>query len=109
MICAQTIVHFRPKAVYEKYLKLLLGIMILIQLVTPMQGYFSSAGNFLSGDSLEFWKPEEGEIFRTESILGEEVLEKISEIREQEECVRESGGSGEGIRIAPIQVEVKGW
>ena len=31
MICAQSIVHFRPNASYEKYLKLLVGVLLLIQ------------------------------------------------------------------------------
>lgn len=36
LICAQTIVHFRPKESYEKYLKLLLSVMLLIQLLQPV-------------------------------------------------------------------------
>lgn len=36
MICTQTVIHFRPNASYEKYLKLLVGIMILIQVFTPV-------------------------------------------------------------------------
>ena len=36
MICAQVLIHFRPDGSYEKYLKLLVSIMILIQLVSPI-------------------------------------------------------------------------
>lgn len=36
LICAQTIVHFRPKEAYEKYLKLLLSVMLLTQLLRPV-------------------------------------------------------------------------
>ncbi len=36
MICAQTIVHFRPKEADEKYIRLLVSIMILIQLLIPV-------------------------------------------------------------------------
>ena len=36
LICAQTIVHFRPKEAYEKYLKLLLSVMLLTQLLQPV-------------------------------------------------------------------------
>ena len=35
LICAQTLIHFRPIA-YEKYLKLLLSVMLLIQLLQPL-------------------------------------------------------------------------
>ena len=41
MICAQAIVHFRPKASYEKYLKMLISIMILIWLFQAAESLFS--------------------------------------------------------------------
>lgn len=40
MICAQAIVHFRPKASYEKYLKILVRAMILLQLLAFVMGLF---------------------------------------------------------------------
>ena len=40
LICAQTIVHFRPKEAYEKYLKLLLSVMLLTQLLHPVLTVF---------------------------------------------------------------------
>lgn len=46
MICAQAIVHFRPRETYEKYLKLLVSVMILIQLFLPV-------GSFLLGRNME--------------------------------------------------------
>lgn len=42
MICTQAIVHFRPKASYEKYLKMLVSAMILMQLLLAIGGMFSS-------------------------------------------------------------------
>ena len=36
LICAQTVVHFRPKESYDKYLKLLLSVMLLLQLLQPV-------------------------------------------------------------------------
>lgn len=58
MICAQTIVHFRPRETYEKYLKLLVSVMILIQLFLPV-------GSFLLGGNIE--QTLEGlEMFRTQ-------------------------------------------
>ncbi len=44
MICAQAILHFRPKAAYEKYLKMLVNGMILIQLFLAIGGIFSPEG-----------------------------------------------------------------
>ncbi|MCM1570098.1 MAG: stage III sporulation protein AF [Roseburia sp.] len=40
VICAQTMIHFRPDKSYEKYLKLLVSIMILIQLFLPVGKFF---------------------------------------------------------------------
>lgn len=49
LICAQTIIHFRPKAVYEKYFRWLLGMMILALFVTSLFHHFP----FETGDQLE--------------------------------------------------------
>lgn len=38
MICAQAVVHFRPREAYEKYLKLIVSVMILLQLFLPLGG-----------------------------------------------------------------------
>ena len=43
LICAQTIVHFRPKEAYEKYLKLLLSVMLLTQLLQPVLSVFDGS------------------------------------------------------------------
>lgn len=36
LICAQTLIHFRPKGTYVKYLRLLVSIMLLVQLMEPL-------------------------------------------------------------------------
>jgi len=36
LICAQTLIHFKPKGSYEKYIRLLVSIMLLVQLMEPM-------------------------------------------------------------------------
>jgi len=36
LICAQTLLHFKPKGEYEKYIKLLVSIMLLVQLLEPI-------------------------------------------------------------------------
>lgn len=41
MICAQAMIHFRPKGSYEKYLKLLVSVMLLIQIFQPVSKFFS--------------------------------------------------------------------
>lgn len=49
MICAQALIYFKPKGSYEKYLKLLVSAMILVQLLGPIQAFLAGGG----GQSLE--------------------------------------------------------
>ncbi len=44
LVCAQSIVHFRPDGSYEKYMKLLVSIMVLTQLLQPLGHLFSRGG-----------------------------------------------------------------
>ena len=68
LICAQTVVHFRPKESYDKYLKLLLSVMLLLQLLQPVL-------NVLGGDGT--WNAEEQVAGFTEEL--QTVLELASE------------------------------
>ena len=36
MVCSQTILHFKSSQKYDKYLKLLVGIMVIAQLSMPL-------------------------------------------------------------------------
>lgn len=40
LVCAQTLIHFMPKGAYEKYIRLLVSIMLLVQLVEPIGSMF---------------------------------------------------------------------
>ena len=68
LICAQTVVHFRPKESYDKYLKLLLSVMLLLQLMQP-------AFTVLGGG--EVWNAEEQVAGFTEEL--QTVLIRASE------------------------------
>jgi len=49
IICAQVIMHFKPSAKYEKYLKLLISVMVLVQVIMPLV-------NIISGkEDTYFW------------------------------------------------------
>ncbi len=112
IICAQTIIHFRPKPVYEKYLKLLLGTMILVQLLLPLHSVFKKmdGGDFLEQVN-EFRKEVE---MNFEEIAGDAFTVTagdgwIEESGEAEEYVEESAKIEldiSYINIAPIHVEV---
>lgn len=128
MICAQAIVHFRPKETYEKYLKLLVSVMILIQLFLPM-------GSFLLGGGME-QTLERLALFRTqleqdmesaaqeaaaadkllENMTLEEVRKRVEDQNSQTEEDMEEMGEMEGIEgveevpevtviVGPIEIQ----
>lgn len=63
MIAAQAITHFAPSQKYEKYLKLMVGMMILVQLVMPI--------HTLSGESLFDWSTALENMEITNEDLGQ--------------------------------------
>lgn len=58
MICAQAIVHFRPNESYEKYLKLLMSIMVLMQLFAPVASFFFGGGSLKTAELMEQFEKE---------------------------------------------------
>lgn len=101
MICAQAILHFRPNGSYEKYMKLLVGIMILVQVFLPIARLFSSSSQESFEDRVAWFdkQVEESmsEVSKTaviaDEILGNMTLEalqlhinsKAEEVLEQED------------------------
>ena len=91
MICAQAVVHFRPKEAYGKYLRLLLGVMVLVQIFSPMYGLFlDREGEKLTGSIREFQQEMEesmGEAAERNAIsnvqLEDMSLKMLQEIWEQ--------------------------
>lgn len=108
MVCARLLIHFRAQESYEKYLKLLVSVMILIQLFLPI-------GNFLSAEKKEAGLKElegirqefEAELERAqlqaqeadrmlEQMTLEELQRQVQEEREKEAAEQEEGTTGEG-------------
>lgn len=105
MICAQAVIHFRPREAYEKYLKLMVSVMVLIQVFLPI-------GNFLLGDGREDALNALGQLGREleqsmeeageDAAAADELLEKMTleEIRkrleEQEKEQNAEARDGEG-------------
>ena len=109
LICAQAVVHFRPKAVYEKYLKMLVSAMVLIQLLSGISGQFTKAGTETLFERAQ-WFAENSVLPVTDSgydadIMGENEEEWGSENR---------ADGGISIEIAPVseihisEVQVQG-
>jgi len=97
LICAQAVVHFRPKEVYERYLKLLVGAMVLIQLVLPF-------GSFLLGGRKEEalraleqfkWEMEQGVKQAEENAAAADMLLEQMTLEEVRKAVEAQSGQDE--------------
>ncbi len=100
IICVQVLLHFRPKASYEKYLKMLVSAMILMQLFTPISGLFRGQ----EGQTLEervAWFESELELRMEEAALGYE--KQMSELEAEEENPDSESGTEDCGQIEPIE------
>ncbi len=78
MICARTLLHFRAKESYEKYLKLLVSLMLLVLLVEPLMETF---GKGEEGDLLkriQLYSYELQDILENEELNNKEISEILS-------------------------------
>ena len=126
MICAQALIHFKPKGSYEKYLKLLVSAMIMVQLLSPIAALLTGK----EGPGLEERIAAYGESF--EQGLGEAALEEYrveqlrrkllaAQLEQMDIWVSEDGDPGgeaqetaedgeqeepEEIRIDPVDITV---
>lgn len=108
MICARTLLHFRAKESYEKYLKLLVSLMLLVLLVEPLMDAFGKGkdGEFLQ--RIQLYSYELQDILGNEELDNEEISEILSHmtlgVSEQVQSVEkveveiEDGKTSEGYR-----------
>lgn len=100
IVCAQMILHFKPAECYEKYIRLLIGIMVLAQLVAAGAAVFGKEGeNFfawrvdyysgLLAQSMEGADMAEAEAL-LEKMTMEEVQARIDQIREEQDAAQQS-------------------
>ena len=118
MICAQAILHFSPKASYEKYLKLLVGVMVLIQLFLPVFSLVFGGEMEETARQLESFRTElQNGITQAEeeTLLADELLEKMTleEVRKRMEEAADSGteeqvenmtGAEISIAVEPVRI-----
>ena len=75
IVCTQSLLHFTAGKSYEKYIKLLIGIMILAQFATPLRTVF------LKGEKGELWE----EIERFQMELEEAAGNVVWDYEEEDE------------------------
>ena len=95
MICAQAVVHFRPKEAYEKYLKLLVSVMVLIQVFLPIGSFFLGDGSQDVADALERLGRELEQSMQ-EASEKTDAADRILEKMTLEEVLRRMEESGQG-------------
>lgn len=78
MICARTLMHFRARESYEKYLKLLVSLMLLVLLVEPLMDIFGKGekGDFLQ--RIQIYSYQLQDILENEHLNNEEISEILS-------------------------------
>lgn len=108
MICAQAALHFKPSAKYEKYLKLLISVMVLVQLLNPLLRLFSSGGEaFFNWRIQEIGADMEKEMsqLQIENNIREETI-----LRETENKVKmriSQIASENGLNVRSIQFDAE--
>lgn len=114
LICAQAMVHFKPKEDYEKYLKLLVSVMVLIQLFLPVGSLFARGGGQETARQLEEFRESLEEELRLaeeqaaetqrqlEEMTLEEVRKRVEEQRAQPDA---EAGQAEEPEQRPEAVE----
>lgn len=118
MICAQAIIHFRPQETYEKYLKLLVSIMVLIQLFLPLGSFLLGGDRQKTADALEQFKQEMEKSLREieessaemeallEQMTLEEVRRRMAAQEESAQGMPEEGMEGENA-LGETDIEMK--
>ncbi len=101
MICAQTIVHFRPNGSYEKYLKMLVSVMLLIQIFLPIAKIFSGEAGMDIEERVEWFEQNLEEVTRKtvgNAFRSEDILEKMT-LKEVQDKLAEQSGNPEASDI----------
>ena len=114
-ICEKAIVNFRPNEAYEKYLKLLVSVMILIQLFLPIGSFLLGGGMEETARKLEQFRiqlEQEMQAVTREAAEADKLLENMTleEIRRRVD-EQQAGGEGEEGGVAEEGREEKsaGW
>lgn len=105
MICAQAIVHFRPQESYEKYLKLLVSVMVLVQLFLPLVNFLTGIGGEEANRQLESFREnleqsmEEAskQAEETNALLEQMTLEEVRRRMEEQAAAAREGNDEQDV------------
>ncbi len=107
VICAQALVHFRPNVSYEKYMKMLVSVVILLQLFLPVS-------SLIAGEEQEDltaraeWFEEQMRVSLEQAMQRYSEGEKILEDMTLKEVLRRAEQSAEQDVSAPDAGQTSG-
>ncbi|MCM1175079.1 MAG: stage III sporulation protein AF [Blautia sp.] len=107
MIAAQAVIHFTPGQKYEKYVKLLVGMMILLQFAAPLHGIFQEAGTDWDIKLSEMARTLETASSFDETAGSVSVMESVMKSLENEIKSRLNSEISEEYIISNVQVSLK--
>lgn len=136
MICAQAIIHFRPNGSYEKYMKMLVSVMILVQIFLPVTRLFSAGApgledriSWFEQQMKESMKAAEQSMTAADEILRKMTLEEIKlqlynndsggmaeDIEEENmdisadeitDAINEEENMGKPVEVEPVKVKLE--
>lgn len=84
IICAQTLIHFRPNESYGKYMRLLVSVMVLVQLVLPIMSFFQMGNEELFRESIASYEVSMQEQMNQVNVTGVMAVEKLKTMTQQE-------------------------
>lgn len=102
VVCAQMLLHFKPSETYGKYIRLLVSIMVLAQLVSPIMGIFGRKSTQSFGERV-IWYDEmlrqgtedaDRTDDRAQALLEQMTLEEIKS-RIDSQNMEEKGSEGD--------------
>ena len=105
IICAQVLIHFRPKAAYDKYLKMLVSAIILIQLFIPVSELFAGVGEPSLAERVAWFEAELANCMDDASRSYEERLAEVE--KEQAGRIEQEMDMGTGTEFEKRKPEDK--
>lgn len=113
MICAQMILHFRPSESYNKYIKLLISIMVLVQLMFPvmeifgggMDGFYGKV-DYYNGFIAESMEDANVTALHAETLLNEMTMEEVKTRINNSGEAKQDEQSKEALAIQIDRIEV---
>lgn len=99
MICAQTMIHFRAKESYEKYLKLLVSMMLLLLLAEPLMGMMGKGSEITFFDRIKVYEKELQVIVGNQELEQEEIIQILSHM------TTEAAGQVQLVESVEVEIE----